>query len=338
MKELVVAVVGVTGAVGSTMLRVLEESRLSVGRVVALATARSAGSTVVFRGQPIEVLDIVAYDFAGVDIALFAGGEIASADYVPAARRAGAVVIDNSSTYRMHADVPLVVPEVNPEHLRGHHGIIANPNCSTIQMVVALAPVLRRWGLKRVSVATYQSVSGTGKEAIAELKAQVQAWAAGEAIPEPKAYPHQIAFNLFPHIASFDAEGFSGEERKMIDETHKILGCPSMPVMATCVRVPVFYAHSEAVQLQTELPASPEQVRLELSQAAGIKVLDDPASGVYPTPLQAEHQDLVLVGRIRRDLSCENGISMWVVGDNLRKGAASNAVQIAEKLVDMHLL
>ncbi|MDO5296706.1 MAG: aspartate-semialdehyde dehydrogenase [bacterium] len=338
MKDLVIAVVGVTGAVGGTMLAVLESSRLPIARVVALATARSAGSSVQFRGENLTVQNIADFDFAGVDLALFAGGEIASADYVPRARSAGAIVIDNSAAYRMCADVPLVVPEVNPEHLRYHRGIIANPNCSTIQMVVALAPVQRKWGLQRVTVATYQSVSGTGKEAIAELRAQANAWSQGAEIPAPKAYPQQIAFNLLPQIGSFDAEGFSGEEIKMIKETQKILDAPQLPVMATCVRVPVFYAHSEAVQFQTEREAEPGEIRAELSRAPGIKVLDEPQSGIYPTPLQAEHQDLVLVGRIRRDASIEKGLAMWVVGDNLRKGAATNAVQIAEKMAEMQLL
>ena len=338
MKKLSVAVVGVTGAVGGTMLQVLGESRLPIERVAALATARSAGSSVKFREQTLTVRDIAAFDFAGIDLALFAGGEIASADYVPAACKAGAVVIDNSSAYRMHDDVPLVIPEVNPEHLRRHKGIIANPNCSTIQMVVALAPIRRKWGLQRVTVATYQSVSGTGKEAIAELRRQAEAWSRGEEIPAPKAYPQQIAFNLLPHIAAFDADGFSGEEIKMIKETRKILDAPALPVLATCMRVPVFYAHSEAVQCQTESPASPDEVREELKKAPGIKVMDEPQLGVYPTPLQAEHQDLVLVGRIRKDVSIDNGVAMWVAADNLRKGAASNAVQIAEKMAEMQLL
>ena len=338
MKKLSVAVVGVTGAVGSTMLKVLGESRLQIERVAALATARSAGTDVKFREQTLTVQNIADFDFAGIDLALFAGGEIASADYVPIACQAGAVVIDNSSTYRMHDDVPLVIPEVNPEHLRRHKGIIANPNCSTIQMVAALAPIMRKWGLQRVSVATYQSVSGTGKEAIAELRRQAEAWSRGEELPAPKVYPQQIAFNLLPQIAAFDDEGFSGEEIKMIKETRKILDAPELPVMATCVRVPVFYAHSEAVQCQTVRPASPEEVREELKLAQGIKVLDDPQAGIYPTPLQAEHQDLVLVGRIRKDVSIANGLAMWVVADNLRKGAASNAVQIAEKMAEMQLL
>ncbi len=338
MKDLVVAVVGVTGAVGGTMLQVLGQSSLRVKRVIALATARSAGSKVEFRGETLTVGDIAQCDFQGVDLALFAGGEIASADYVPKAKAQGAIVIDNSSTYRMDPEVPLVVPEVNPEHLRGHKGVIANPNCSTIQMIMALAPIKERWGLKRLTVATYQSVSGTGKNAIEELQKQAQAWAKGEELPAAKAYPCQIAFNLIPQIASFDEDGFSGEERKMINETRKIFSLPDLPVMATCVRVPVFYAHSEVVQCQTERPAPLSEVREALGQMEGVKVVDDPQRGVYPTPLQAEHQDLTLVGRLRRDLSCENGLAMWVVADNLRKGAATNAVQIAEKMVQMGLL
>ena len=338
MKKLAVAVVGVTGAVGSTMLQVLAESSLKVGEVIALATARSAGTRVAFRGAELEVQDIASCDFKGVDLALFAGGEIASADYVPRAVAAGAVVVDNSATFRMDAKVPLVIPEVNPQHLRNHHGIIANPNCSTIQMVAALAPIARKWGLKSVNVCTYQSVSGTGKNAIEELRQQVRAWADEKPLPAPSAYPQQIAFNLIPQIASFDAEGISGEERKMIQETRKILDLPDLPVMATCVRVPVFYAHSESVHCQTLHSASPEEVRNLLATAPGLSVIDAPQEGAYPTPLLAEHQDKVLVGRIRRDLSCENGIAMWVVADNLRKGAATNAVQIAEKMVEMGLL
>lgn len=338
MKELVVAVVGVTGAVGSTMLKVLEESTLKIGKLVALASARSAGSRVTFQGRDFTVQDIAKFDFQGVDLALFAGGEIASADYVPIAKQAGAIVVDNSSTYRLCPDVPLVVPEVNPEHLRNHHGVIANPNCSTIQMMVALAPIKQRWGLKRVTVATYQSVSGTGKNAIEELKAQATAWARGEALPAPQAYPQQIAFNILPHIAAFDEEGYSGEERKMMAETRKILDLPTLPVMATCVRVPVFYAHSEIVQCQTERPADLAEVRQALVAFPGVDVVDDPAQGLYPTPLMAEHQDKVLVGRLRRDAALENGLAMWVVADNLRKGAATNAVQIAEKMVEMGLL
>ena len=320
------------------MLRVLEKSCLKVGRVIALASARSAGSTVLFQGRELTVQDIATFDFQGVDLALFAGGEIASADYVPVAKRAGAIVVDNSSTYRMDPDVPLVVPEVNSAHLRHHHGVIANPNCSTIQMIMALAPIQQRWGLKRVTVATYQSVSGTGKNAIDELKNQVEAWSRQEELPAPKAYPHQIAFNILPHIASFDEEGYSGEERKMMAETRKILDLPTLPVMATCVRVPVFYAHSEIVQCQTEKPAVLDEVRQALATFPGVEVVDNPNQGQYPTPLLAEHQDKVLVGRLRRDAAFENGLAMWVVADNLRKGAATNAVQIAEKMVEMGLL
>lgn len=338
MKDYVVAVVGATGAVGSTMLRVLQESTIPVREVRALATARSAGRTVSFAGKEVVVEDVARASFAGVDIALFAGGEIASTEYVPAAVEAGAVVIDNSSAYRMDPRVPLVVPEVNAHHLDGHHGIIANPNCSTIQMVVALAPLYAKVGLRRVSAATYQSVSGTGKDAIEELLNQTRARVTGEEPQAPSVYPYPIAFNILPHIASFAEDGYTGEEIKMMLETKKILDAPDLPVVATCARVPVLYAHSEVVQVETERPISPDEVRALLAESPGIKVMDDPEHLIYPTPQDAEHQDLVLVGRIRRDKTVNNGLVMWVVGDNLRKGAATNAVQIAESLIAKDLV
>lgn len=332
MSKYEVAVVGATGAVGGTMLQVLEQRGFPVSRVRALASARSAGTKIRWGGQELTVEDVATADFSGVKVALFAGGEIASSEYAPRAVEHGAVVIDNSATYRMDPDVPLVVPEVNPHHLDGHRGIIANPNCSTIQMVVALAPLHKAVRLKRVAVATYQSVSGTGKDAIDELEAQVRARVNGVEPPAPKAYPRPIAFNLLPQIASFADDGFTGEEHKMMAETRKILGEPDLAVVATCIRVPVFYAHSEVVHVETEGPLSPDQAREILGAAPGITLMDDPKNGVYPTPLEAEGRDDVLVGRIRQDPSVPHGLVLWVVADNLRKGAATNAVQIAEAL------
>jgi len=334
MSGFTVAVVGATGAVGSTMLEVLAESDLPLARVRALASSRSAGSRVSWKGRDLLVEDVAAADLGGIDIALFAGGEVASSEYAPKARAAGAVVIDNSATFRMDPGVPLVVPEVNPHHLQAHQGLVANPNCSTIQMVVALAPLHAAAGLKRVAVSTYQSVSGTGREALEELEEQTRAWVEGRAASSPRVYPRPIAFNLLPQIASFGEDGYTGEEQKMIQETRKILDLPALPVVATCVRVPVFFAHSEVVYLETERDLPPEEAREILRGAPGLRLVDDPARGEYPTPLDAEHQDLVLVGRVRRDPSVAHGLALWVVADNLRKGAATNAVQIARTLVE----
>lgn len=336
------AVVGATGLVGGTMLQVLAESEdMAIGSVRAMATARSAGCSVEFRGRSIQVEDIASADFSGVDIALFAGGDIASADYAHRAAEQGAVVIDNSATFRMDPQVPLVVPEVNAHALKDHKGIIANPNCSTIQMMSVLGPLHKTFGLKSVSVSTYQSVSGAGKEAVKELVAQSEAFVKGGAdgaeVPESGIFPRRIAFNLFPQIGSFGADGISTEERKMVEETRKILEIPGLPVLATCVRVPVFFAHSEAVQAAFDKPCNAEEARALLEEAPCVKVMDDTAAGVYPTPADAEHQDLVLVGRLRRDITAENGLAMWVVADNLRKGAATNAVNIARALISAGL-
>lgn len=329
-----VAVVGATGAVGTTMLTSLEEQAFPVSRVCALATSRSAGSKVSFLGQELTVEDVDQFDFAGIQVALFAGGEIASEKLVPKAVAAGAVCIDNSASFRMHDKVPLVVPEVNPQALCSHQGIIANPNCSTIQMVAALKPFVEL-GLKRVTVSTYQSVSGTGKDAIEELENQARAWAKGDAIPAPRIYPAQIAFNILPQIGSFLEDGFTGEERKMMEETRKILDLPQLRITATCVRVPVFYGHSESVHLELEQDCSVEEAIRRLEAMPGVVVMP---TGPQPTPLQGAHRDEVLVGRIRRDPSVEKGLQFWVVADNLRKGAASNAVQIACKMREMKLL
>ena len=328
-----VAVVGATGAVGSTMIASLREQKFPVSQLHLLATSRSAGSEYSWNGQQLKVQDIENFDFMGVQVALFAGGEIASERLVPKAKAAGAICIDNSASFRMHADVPLVVPEVNPEALKEHHGIIANPNCSTIQMVAALKPFLPL-GLKRVTVSTYQSVSGTGKDAIEELENLTRAWAKGEEAAH-KVYPAPIAFNCLPQIGSFLEDGFTGEERKMMEETRKILGLPSLRITATCVRVPVFYGHSESVHIELDRPCSVAEAEELLRAMPGVQVHK---AGPGPTPLQAAHQDDVLIGRIRLDPSVENGLQFWVVADNLRKGAASNAVQIACKMLEMKLL
>lgn len=328
-----VAVVGATGAVGSTMIASLREQKFPVTQLHLLATARSAGSQVAWNGEMLKVQDIETFDWTGVQVALFAGGEIASEKLVPRAKAAGAISIDNSASFRMHAEVPLVVPEVNPEALRQHQKVIANPNCSTIQMVAALKPFLEL-GLKRVTVSTYQSVSGTGKDAIEELENLTRAWARGEQA-EHKVYPAPIAFNCLPQIGSFLEDGFTGEERKMMEETRKILGLPELRITATCVRVPVFYGHSESVHIELEKPCSVAEAEERLSKMPGVQVYQ---AGPGPTPLQAAHQDDVLVGRVRIDPSVENGLQFWVVADNLRKGAASNAVQIACKMLEMKLL
>ncbi|MGM9999288.1 MAG: aspartate-semialdehyde dehydrogenase [Candidatus Bruticola sp.] len=329
------AVVGATGLVGSMMLRILAERvNIPVNKVKVAATSRSAGTVVKFRDQDLIVDDIASFNFQGVDIALFAGGDTASVDYVRRAAAVGAVVIDNSSAFRMDPQVPLVVPEVNGQALSKHNGIIANPNCSTIQMMSVLAPLHRAFGLQSVSVATYQSVSGAGKEAVEELRRQTGNILSGLDTGENKVFPKRIGFNLFPQIGSFDENGSTTEETKMVNETRKILELPNLPVLATCVRVPVFFAHSEAVQASFAQECSPEAATELLRQAPCVKVMDDPGSELYPTPLDGENQDEVLVGRIRRDHTSTHGLAMWVVADNLRKGAAVNAVNIAQTLIE----
>lgn len=332
-----IAVVGVTGAVGGVMLKLLEERNFPVAHLRALASGRSAGQTVSFRGEDIGVEELGTDSFEGVQIALFSAGGDRSRKFAPAAVAAGAVVIDNSSAFRMEASVPLVVPEVNPEDVKWHEGIIANPNCSTIQMVVALKPIYDAVGIERIVVTTFQSVSGTGNKAIEELFSQSEAvLESGEA--EVNVYPHRIAFNVLPHIENFHDDGYTNEEVKMANETRKIFGDPQIGVSATCVRVPVYNAHSEAVNIQTTRPISVEEVRRLMLSAPGVTLLDDPASNEYPMPLLAEGRDDVFVGRIRADESAKNSLNLWVVSDNLRKGAATNAIQIAELLADGGLL
>ena len=327
-----VAVAGATGAVGTVMLRVLEERGFPVTRLVPLASARSAGRQIDYLGKPAEVRELAEDSFDGVDIALFSAGSARSKAFAPAAVEAGAVVIDNSSAYRMDPEVPLVVPEVNARDLEGHQGIIANPNCVAAPLVVALKPIADAVGLERVIVSSYQSVSGTGAAAVEELREQARGFLGGEE-PEPSVYPHPIAFNALPHIDVFDEDGYTGEERKVANETRKMLGMPDLRVSATCVRVPVFYGHSEAVTIETTDAISAEHARNLLMAAPGLVVLDEPALNRYPLAREAEGRDEVYVGRIREDSSHDRGLVMWIVADNLRKGAATNAVQIAEALV-----
>ncbi|MCX8032467.1 MAG: aspartate-semialdehyde dehydrogenase [Thermoleophilia bacterium] len=336
-REYRVAVVGATGAVGREMQKVLAERKFPVKELVALATAKSAGTRLDFLGEEVVVQELTEESFKDVDLALFSAGGGTSLKYAPIAREAGCVVVDNSSAWRMDPEVPLVVPEVNPDDVNWHKGIIANPNCSTIQMVVVLKPLHDEARVTRVVVSTYQAVSGTGAKAINELINQTKQVLAGEEL-EIKVYPHQIAFNCLPHIDVFLEDGYTKEERKMVDETKKIMGDPSIAVSATCVRVPVLNGHSEAVNVQFARPLSPERARELLAAAPGVKLLDDPENKVYPMPILASGKDDTYVGRIRRDPTVENGLNMWIVADNLRKGAALNAVQIAELLVERDLV
>lgn len=326
-----VAIVGATGAVGQEFLKILAERKFPVDELRLLATQRSAGKQIAWHGRVIEVQETTHDSFKGIDIALFAGGSV-STEYARSAVESGAVVIDNSSAFRMDPDVPLIVPEVNPEDVAWHKGIIANPNCSTIIMVVALKPILDLAGIKRIVVSTYQAVSGAGREGIEELEAQVRAWTKDEEIIN-KVFPYQIAFNLVPRIDVFGEGDYTKEEWKMVKETQKIFHIPEMAVTATTVRVPVMRSHSESVNIETERKVSVEEIRQALSKAPGVVVIDDPAGDRYPMPLFAADTDEVYVGRIREDLSIEKGFNLWVVGDQIRKGAATNAVQIAELLV-----
>ena len=329
-----VAVVGATGAVGETMLSVLAERKFPASQVIALASERSAGMEVAFGDDELMVHDLAAFDPAGVDIALFSAGGAISKEYAPKFAAAGAVVIDNSSAFRMDDDVPLVVSEVNPEAAKQRpRGIIANPNCSTMQLMVALAPIHRAAGIERINVATYQSVSGTGRRALEELGRQTAGLLNFQPV-QPEVYPVQIAFNVIPHGGDFDDNGYTSEEMKLVHETRKILGDEAIRVNATVVRVPVFYGHSESVNVETRDRLGAGEARRLLQAAPGIEVVDERADGGYPTPVtHASGKDAVYVGRIRDDLSHERGLNLWVVSDNIRKGAALNAVQIAELLV-----
>lgn len=337
MHKYSVAVVGATGAVGQKMLETLEKRNFPVGRILPLSSARSAGTTVTFQGKEYTVEEAKPESFEGIDIALFSAGGSVSEALAPEAAKRGAIVIDNTSHFRMDPEVPLVVPEVNPHALREHKGIIANPNCSTIQMLVALKPIHDHFKIKRIVVSTYQAVSGTGHEAISELEDQTRQFANGETLTH-SVYPHQIAFNALPHIDVFLENGYTKEEMKMVNETHKIFEDDSIHVTPTCVRIPVVNGHSESVYIETEKAFELEDIYALLSSAEGVKVVDDPSNNVYPLATNASGDYDTHVGRIRRDLNHSNGLNMWVVSDNLLKGAALNSVQIAEKLVELKIL
>lgn len=338
-KKLNVAILGVTGAVGEALLEVLQERKFPVDTLYPLASSRSVGKTIRFKNENIDVEDVATFDFSKADIALFSAGGSVSKEYAPIAAAAGCVVIDNTSCFRYEDDIPLVVPEVNPQRIAEYtnRGIIANPNCSTIQMVVALKPLHDAVGIARINVATYQAVSGTGKKAVSELISQVGELLNGRPV-KSNVYPRQIAFNVLPHIDEFMENGYTREEMKMVWETRKILEDNSIMVNPTAVRVPVLYGHSEAIHLELKAPLSVEQVRKLLQKAPGVKLIDDPAKAKYPTPIDhAAGRDEVFVGRIRQDISHSCGLNLWVVADNIRKGAATNAVQIAEILQRQYL-
>ena len=328
-----VAILGATGMVGREFIKILQQRKFPVSDLVLLASDRSAGKTMTFGSKEIVVQETGPESFKGMDIVLASAGAEISLEFSPIAAAAGAVVVDNSRAFRMEPDVPLVVPEINLGDAKGHHGIISNPNCSTIQMVVALNPIHLANPIRRVIVDTYQSVSGTGTPAVEELERQ-SAVVLARGDVEAKVYPHQIAFNVLPHIEPFREDGYSREEWKMLEETRKIMHAPDILVSATTVRVPVAIGHAEAVHIEMERPMTPAEVREILSSAPGVIVQDDPCNDVYPTPAETAGRDEVFVGRIRKDISHPNGIAMWVVADNIRKGAALNAVQIAEVLIE----
>lgn len=333
-----VGVLGATGLVGTTILELLDARGFPAAEVVPFASARSAGKEIEWSGRTLTCRELSEDSIQGLDLVLSSAGGAISAEWSPRLVEAGAVVVDNTSYWRMHDEVPLVVSEVNPEALAGHQGIVANPNCSTMQMVVALKPLFDAAGIERLVISTYQAVSGTGKAAIDELREQSRAVLDG-AEPEARIYPHQIAFNALPQAGNFpDGDDHTDEERKLINETRKILGDDSIRVSATCVRVPVVTGHSEAVNVETREDLSPEQARELLAVAPGVTVVDDPAAGRYPLATAAAGEDGVFVGRIRRDPGNERALDLFVVADNLRKGAATNAVQVAELLVERNLL
>lgn len=329
-----VAVVGATGVVGNEMIEILEERKFPVESFYPFASSRSAGTTVPFGGKDVVVRELKAdsFDGEGIDFALFSAGSGTSLKYGPLAAKAGTIVIDNSSAFRMDPSVPLVVPEVNMKAAFSHKGIIANPNCSTIQMVVALQPIHKGARIKRIVVTTFQSVSGKGKKAMDELMDQTHALLSFKEVVH-KEFPHQIAFNCLPHIDDFLDNGYTKEEMKMVNETRKIMGDDSIQVTATAVRVPVFRCHSESVNIETEKKLSPNDARALLASVPGLVVFDDPQRNIYPLPAEHAGQDEVFVGRIREDFSTPNGLNLWIVSDNIRKGAALNAVQIAEEMI-----
>lgn len=336
MKKYRVAVVGAMGAVGREMLKTLSQRDFPIESIKPMDVKANEGKTIIFNNQPVEIKEAKKGAFKDVDIALFSAGGDASLALAPIAVEEGAVVIDNSSAWRMDPKVPLVVPEVNPQDLSWHKGLIANPNCSTIQMLVALKPLHDKYKIKRIVVSTYQAVSGTGQKAIDELDQQVKSYAGG-AKPDVSVYPHQIAFNALPHIDIFMDNEYTKEEMKMVNETNKMLD-KNIKVSATAVRIPVFRAHSESINIETEKPVDVEEARAILKNAPGVKLVNDNSNNLYPLAIDAEGTDDVLVGRVRKDFSVENGLNLWVVADNLRKGAALNAVQIAEELVRQKLV
>lgn len=336
-KQYDVCILGATGVVGEAMLAILEQRKFPVRNLFLLASSRSAGSTVTFRNQEVTVLDVAGFDFSKAQIGLFSAGASVSEEYAPIAAAAGCVVIDNTSQFRYDQNIPLVVPEVNAHAIAQYknRGIIANPNCSTIQMLVALKPIYDAVGISRINVATYQAVSGTGKEAVEELAAQTRALLNQQDVVI-EVYPKRIAFNVLPQIDVFMDNGYTKEEMKMVWETRKILGDESVMVNPTTVRVPVFYGHSEAVHIETKKKISAVEARALLEKAPGVKVVDQREPGGYPTAIEAAGQDATLVGRIREDISHPNGLNMWVVSDNVRKGAALNSIQIAEILIEKY--
>lgn len=333
-----VAVVGATGAVGLEMVRMLQDRKFPVKTLKLFASERSKGKSISYKGKKVKVEALKPELVKDIDIAIFSAGATISKEYAPLFAERGIFVIDNSSAWRMEPHIPLVVPEVNPDALEREKKIIANPNCSTIQMVVALKPIHDAVGIEQVRVATYQAVSGAGGKGIQDLEDQARAWALGKKIPSPKKIAHQIAFNLVPQIDVFTDNGYTKEEMKMVNETRKIMDAPEIQLSAMCVRVPVFRSHSEAVWVETKHPISVERVRELLSKAPGVVLQDDPEASIYPMPLPATGQQVTYVGRIKKDLASPRGISMWVVSDNLLKGAALNAVQIGELLIEKGLV
>jgi aspartate-semialdehyde dehydrogenase len=330
-KEYHIAIAGATGAVGAELLSVLERRNFPVANIRALASGRSAGKSVSFRNESVPVEELRADSFSQIDIAFFSAGGERSREFVPLARDAGAVVIDNSSTFRLDPDVPLIIPEINPQDVKRHRGVIANPNCTTAVALMAIYPLHRTFGIRRVFAASYQAVSGSGARAIAELKEQVQAGAENRSF-SPQVYPHPIAFNVLPHVDVFLESGYTKEEMKMQDEGRKIMHLPEFRASVTCVRVPVYRAHSVAVSAELERPVSVEQAREVFAKAPGLELVDEPHKNRYPMPLDVAGKDNCQVGRVRRDCALENGLAFWVSGDQLLKGAALNAVQIAELL------
>jgi aspartate-semialdehyde dehydrogenase len=332
-----IAVVGATGAVGVEILRVLERRNFPVASLKLLASKRSVAKTLEFKGMPHKVEELTAAAFKGIDIAFFSAGATRSREFAPAAKAAGAVVIDNSSAFRMDPNTPLVVPEVNRDDLRWHKGVIANPNCTAMILAVAIWPIHQAVGIRRIIVSTYQSASGAGAAAMQELEEQTREYAAGKKITH-SVFPHQIAFNVFSHNTKVAENGYNEEENKVVEETRKIFHEPELPIVPTCIRVPVLRAHAESIVLELAAPMSPEEARTLLARSPGLKIVDDPAANHFPMPLEASGDLDVHVGRIRRDVSNPNGLALFVAGDQLLKGAAWNAVQIAEELAKLEVL